>query len=82
MLLLLTDNNTPADTVTATATTNNSNNYNNVTITKIIITIKMKSGCALKKSKVAIYILRLISYLVKKMRLNSLLISVKVICCF
>ena len=33
---------------------------------KIIITIKMKSGCALKKLKVVIYIVRLISYLAKK----------------
>ena len=46
--------NTPVSTVTATTTTNkssnNCNNYNNnnVIIIKIIITIKMKSGCALK----------------------------------
>ena len=44
------DDNTPASTVTTTDATNNSNNYNNnnVIIIKIIITIKMKSGCALK----------------------------------
>ena len=46
------DDNTPASTVTATTTTNTSNNYNNnVIIIKIIITIKLKSGCALKKLK-------------------------------
>ena len=44
------DDNTPAITVSTTATTNNSNNYNNnVTITKITITIKLKSGCVSKK---------------------------------
>ena len=42
----------------------------------------MKSSCALKKLTVAIYIVRLISYLVKQVLLNSVLISVKVICCF
>ena len=51
------------NTVTATATTNNNNYNNDVIIIKIIITIKMKSGCAFKKLKVAIYIVRLISYL-------------------
>ena len=47
------DDNTSAGTVTATASTNNSNkcNNNNVIIIKIIRTIKMKSGCALKKIK-------------------------------
>ena len=48
----------------------------------MIITIKMESSCALKELKVAIYIVRLISYLVKKMLLNSVLVSVKVTCCF
>ena len=45
------DDNTPSSTVTTTANTNNSNNYNNnnIIIIKIIITIKMKSGCALIK---------------------------------
>ena len=46
------DDNTAVSTVlTTTVTTNNSNNHdnNNVIIIKIIITIKMKSGCALKK---------------------------------
>ena len=45
------DDNTLASTVTTTATINNSNSYNNnnVIIIKIIITIKMKSSCALKK---------------------------------
>ena len=38
----------------------------------------MKSSCALKKLKVAIHIVHLISYSVKKMLLNSVLISVKV----
>ena len=44
----------------------------------------MKSGCTLKKKKlkVAIYIVCLISYKVKKILLNSVLVSVKVICCF
>ena len=42
------DDNTPASTVTTTATTNNSNNNNNIII-KLIITINIKSGCALKK---------------------------------
>ena len=78
------DDNTPTNTVTTTATTNNSNSYNNndAIIVRIIITIKMKSSCALKKLKVAIYIVLLISYSVKKMLLNSVLISVKVTCCF
>ena len=40
----------------------------------------MKSGCALKKLKVAIYIVRLISYSLEKMLLNHVLISAKVIC--
>ena len=38
----------------------------------------MKSGCALKKLKVTIYIVRLISYSVRKMLLDFVLISVKV----
>ena len=42
----------------------------------------MKSGCVLKKLKVAINIAHLISYSVKKMVLNSVLVSVAVICCF
>ena len=43
----------------------------------------MKSGSALKKKlKVATYIVRLISYSVKKMLFNTVLISVKVIYCF
>ena len=42
----------------------------------------MKSSCELKKLKIAIYIVRLISYSVKKMLLNSVLINVKVTCCF
>ena len=42
----------------------------------------MKSNCTLKKLKVAIYIARLTSYLVKKMILKSVLVSFKVICCF
>ena len=46
------------------------------------MTVKMKSSCALKKLKVAIYIVRLIFYLVKKMLLNSVLIRVKVTCYF
>ena len=72
-----------------TATTNNSNNnnnnnnHNNVIIIKMAITIKMKRGCALKKKLIAaIYIVRLISYSVKKMLLNSVLVSIKIICCF
>ena len=50
------DDNTPASIFTATTNNNNNNNNdnnnnnNNVIIMKII-TIKMKSGCALKKSK-------------------------------
>ena len=47
-------------------------------IIKMVITIKMKRGCALA----AIYIVRLISYSVKKMLLNSVLVSIKIICCF
>ena len=35
-----------------------------------------------KRLKVAIYIIRLISYSVKKMLLNSMFVSVKVTCCF
>ena len=42
----------------------------------------MKSSCELKKLKISIYIVRLISYSVKKMLLNSVLINVKVTCCF
>ena len=43
----------------------------------------MKSGFEKKKElKVAIYICRLIFYSVKKMFLNSVFVSVKVICCF
>ena len=67
---------------------NNCNNYNNsdVLIIKIIIiTIKMKSCCALKWKKIKssyIFIIRLISYSVKKMLLKSMFVSVKVICCF
>ena len=45
----------------------------------------MKCGCALKKNnkkiKVAIFIVRFISYSVIKMLLNSVLVSVKVTCC-
>ena len=49
----------------------------------MVITIKMKRGCALKKKLIAaIYIVRLISYSVKKMLLNSVLVSIKIICCF
>ena len=56
---------------------------NNVIIIKIMITIKMKSGCAFKKKlKVAICIVRLILYSMKEMLLNSVFASVKVICCF
>ena len=74
------DDNTPASFVTATATSNKSNNncnhYNNdnvIIIITMIITIKIKSGCALKEKiiKVAVYVVRLISYSVKKMFLNS-----------
>ena len=74
------DGNTLASTVTATANScNNCNNYNNnnVIIMKIIIAIKMKSGCALKWKKVKrsyIYIIPLISYSVKKMLLNSVFV--------
>ena len=44
----------------------------------------MKTDCAFKKKKlkVAIYIVHLISYSVKKMLLDSVFVSVKVICCF
>ena len=59
LLLLLTTNES-----------NNCNNYNNNNVLIIKIkTIKMKSGCVLKwkkMKKVAIYIICLISYLVKK----------------
>ena len=77
LLLLLTTNES-----------NNCNNYNNndVLIIKIIITIKMKSGWLCikmkKRLKVTIDIIRLISYSAKKMLLNSMFVSVKVICCF
>ena len=40
----------------------------------------MKSSCALKKIKVAIYIFRVIYFSVKKMLLNSVFVSVKVRC--
>ena len=53
---------------------NSCNNYNNNNVI-IIITIKMK------RLKVAIYIACLISYSVKKMLLNSMFVSAKVICC-
>ena len=71
-------------------TTNESNSYNynknNVLIIKIIKTIKMKSGCALKwqdekiKSSYIYYSPHF--YSVKKMLLNSIFVSVKIICCF
>ena len=78
------DDDASAGTITATATTNNINNYNtnNVILIKIIITIKMKSGYALKKLKVAIYIARFIFYSLKKMIVKSVLVSFKVICYF
>ena len=57
------DDNTPASTITATATTNNSNNYNN---NNVINNKNEKWLCIKKKLKVATYIVRLISYLVKK----------------
>ena len=58
LILMIDDDDTAASTVAATATTNKSinnssncnKNNNNVIITKIIITIKMKNGYALKKS--------------------------------
>ena len=42
----------------------------------------MKSDCVSKKIKEAIYIVRLIFYLLKKLLLNFVFISVKVICSF
>ena len=42
----------------------------------------MKSGFALKKLKVAIYIAHFIFYSLKKMILKSVLVSFKVICYF
>ena len=55
------DDNTPVSTVTATTTTdnsnNNNNNTNNVIIIKIVIRIKVKSRCALKKKSSCIYCL-------------------------
>ena len=77
LLLLLTTNES-----------NNCNNYNNndVLIIKIIITIKMKSGWLCikmkKRLKVALYNIRFISYSAKKMFLNSMFVSFKVVCCF
>ena len=64
-------------------TTNESNNYNNynnnnVLIMKIIIVMHYNE----KRLKVVMYIIRLISYSVKKMLLNSMFGIVKVICCF
>ena len=65
---------TVASTATAvTATTNkndnnnniNNNNNNNDNVIIIKLAVKMKSGCALKKIEVAIYIVRLIFYSVK-----------------
>ena len=56
---------------------NNCNNYN-ILIIEIIITIKMKSGCASKWKKIKssyIYIIRLISYSVKKMLLYSMFVN-------
>ena len=42
----------------------------------------MKTSCALKKLKAAIYIYIYIYSVKKKMLLDSVLISVKVTCCF
>ena len=56
----------------------NNYNYNNILIIEIIITIKMKSGCASKWKKIKssyIYIIRLISYSVKKMLLYSMFVN-------
>ena len=79
LLLLL-----PLITVIIIANTYNNNNNN---VIKIKTIIKRKIGCALKNIyiytlKVATYIVYLISYSVKKMLLNSVFVSVKVICCF
>ena len=77
LLLLLTTNES-----------NNCHNYinNDVLIIKIIITIKMKSGWLCikmkKRLKVALYNIRFISYSAKKMFLNSMFVSLKVVCCF
>ena len=88
---MIDDDDTAASTVAATATTNKSinnssncnKNNNNVIITKIIITIKMKNGYALKKKlKVAICMVRFIFNSVKKKLLNCVFVSVKAICCF
>ena len=78
------DDNTAAGTfVTTTATANNSNNNNNnIIIIQIIITIKMKSGCALKKVIKSSYIYCLPHFLFgEKMLLNSVLVSVKCSLC-
>ena len=79
------DDNTAAGTfVTTTATANNSNNYNdnNVIIIQIIITIKIKSGCALKKVIKSSYIYCSPHFLFgEKMLLNSVLVSVKCSLC-
>ena len=55
---------------------NNFDNYNNVIIMKIIITIEMKSGSALKQKKIKssyIYIVCPISYSVKECSLTLFL---------
>ena len=77
LLLLLTTNesNNCNNYNNSNVYTNNKNNNNNKN--EKWLCIKMK-----KRLKVAIYIIRLISYSVKKMLLNSMFVSVKVTCCF
>ena len=77
------DDNSLASTVLLLLTTNESNNCNNynnsnVLIMKIIIVMHYNG----KRLKVVMYIIRLISYSVKKMLLKSMFVIVKVICCF
>ena len=61
-------------------TTNESNNYNNCNNYNNVITIEIIINE--KRLKVAAYIIRLIPYSVKKMLLNSMFVSLKVICCY
>ena len=82
MIIITAASTATATTINAATNKGSNNNYNycnnNVIIIKIIITIKIRSHCALKKS----------SYCSphflfgEKMLLNSVSISVKVICSF
>ena len=84
MIIITAASTATATTINAATNKGSNNNYNycnnNVIIIKIIITIKIRSHCVLKKSS---YLYCSPHFLFgKKMLLNSVSISVKVICSF